>query len=187
MIDEKDKALIEHVGGYSEPTIWDYISEGLTRFFDKKALKPLLMGMLSNALHGGIDRVMKQSSTNFSVPAVPTIPQMVVDYRQMFTNGIQQIQLPGSTDTPKNVYTMTDTESAYRVKAAIEAQIQLRGFIDIPTANYIADKPDSADFVDEDFGWTDISSARIEMYGSGSKCVLILPQPVVIKHLKNAK
>lgn len=184
MIDDKDKAQIEHVGGYSENTIWDYISEALTRFFDKKALKPLLMGMLSNALHGGIDRVMKQSSTNFSIP---TAPQIFTNYQQMFTNGLQQMQLPSPSDTPKNIYTIVDTETAYRLKHAIESHIQIHGYIDIPTVNFMADRPDSADFVDEDYGWTDISMARIETYGSGNKCALILPQPVVIKHLKKAK
>jgi hypothetical protein len=156
----------------------------LNRFFNRKAMEPLVKGFLLDLLIGGISRMINGTSTP-SGGYGGTFQSMRQDYGRMFQNNLIQNQqhFPSSSgeEFAPNEFPVADRVSAIEFIEWINNKIRCEGKIRITDANEVVKKPDR-DWVDRDYGWYDITGYQIVPRTFGRSVIVVLPTPVKLKN-----
>lgn len=178
------QSVIPHIGGYKETRKIGFVERCLNRFFSRQALEPLIKGFLLDLLVGGINRMINGSNTPSA--GYGSFQNLRQDYGRMFQNNLMQNQGLQRPTQPSNEFTVNAFPVESRAKAvelidAINAAIRREGKVRVTEVNEAVDKPDR-DWVDQDYGWYDITGWQIVPQAFGSKMIVVLPMPVKLKN-----
>lgn len=188
MPDEKKKGLLMHIGSVNqEEKNEGFLMRYFKRFFNKQALDPLVRSFLTDALVGGVNRMI--NGTNNS-PYGSAFQNLARNYNQMFQNNLfaQQPQLQAPVQKPTNTYSWNVVLLPSRAKATamiedINRVIATGNKVKVSDVNMAVDRPDR-DYTDNEYGWAvpfTLADCQTILNEDGT-CILVLPKPMVIKN-----